>query len=267
MSPTPDAPLGRDRLADGFDRAARHYDQMVALNPGYRRHLRAAAEALLDRIDDPLPTLLDLGCGSGLSTRELLRAARKRGMTPRIIGVDASAGMLERARAKRWPQGVVFVEGRGEELAQLDLPAADGALACYLLRNVSDLDATLSGIAGALADGGSLVAEDYSVRGSQSARRRWSRVNRLVIIPLARVITGDAALYEYLHRSVDDFATPAELSQAMFRAGFATVETRTVGGWQRDILHLVRAAVPGGRDVPGRESVTSREVQRREVKG
>ena len=128
MSPTPDAPLGRDRLADGFDRAARHYDQMVALNPGYRRHLRAAAEALLDRIDDPLPTLLDLGCGSGLSTRELLRAARKRGMTPRIIGVDASAGMLERARAKRWPQGVVFVEGRGEELAQLDLPAADGAL-------------------------------------------------------------------------------------------------------------------------------------------
>ncbi|GAB2494052.1 class I SAM-dependent methyltransferase [Luteococcus sediminum] len=240
MTPT-NQPLTRDDLSGGFDEASTHYDLMVALNPGYRRHLRAAAEALLDGIDDPLPTLLDLGCGSGLSTRALLRAARRRGITPRIIGVDASAGMLARARSRRWPEGVTFVHGRGERLEDLGLPPAHGALTCYLLRNVTDLDATLVGIQAALLPDGVLVAEDYSVRGSVAARRRWGLVNRHIILPLAGIITGDRSLYEYLHGSVDDFCTMPELAEHLHRAGFHDVASRTVGGWQRDILHLVRA--------------------------
>ena len=62
--------MGAD-LAAAFDEAAPRYDLMVRLNPGYHRHLRAAARALL-----PLPPdrrgLVDLGCGSGASTRALL---------------------------------------------------------------------------------------------------------------------------------------------------------------------------------------------------
>lgn len=227
-------------LAAGFDAAAPRYDLMVALNPGYRRHLRTAAEAVVADVTDPVPTLLDLGCGSGLSTRELLRAARRRGLTPRIIGVDASAGMLARARAKRWPQGVVFVEGRGEALDELGLPAADGVLACYLLRNVPDLDATLAGIHRALRPGATLVAEEYSVRDCPAAARRWRRVDRLVIGPLAATIGGERELYRYLHRSVEDFCGIDELAGRFAAAGFGDVAARTVGGWQRDILHLVR---------------------------
>lgn len=234
--------LDREHLDGGFDRAARHYDRMVALNPGYRAHLRTAAESLLDRVMGTAPTLLDLGCGSGLSTLELVRAARRRGMRPRIIGVDASGGMLEHARARRELAEVSFLHARAEDLDRLGLPAADGVLACYLLRNVTDLDATLAGIRRALTAGAPLVAEDYSVRGSARARRRWSAVNRGVVIPLARVLTGDADLYEYLHSSVDDFCTVPELASRLHRAGFARVQTRTVGGWQRDILHLLRAS-------------------------
>lgn len=227
-------------VAEGFDRAAARYDLMVALNPGYRRHLRAAAEAVVAGVTDPVPTLLDLGCGSGLSTRELLRAARRRGLTPRIIGVDASAGMLARARRRSWPHGVVFVQGRGERLQDLDLPAADGALACYLLRNVTDLPATLAGVRGSLRTGATLVAEDYTVHDDPAAARRWRRVNRMVIEPLAAVVGGNVELYRYLHESVDDFMGIDALASLFLDAGFDDVASRTVAGWQRGILHLIR---------------------------
>ena len=235
-------------VTSGFDAAARKYDLMVALNPGYRAHLRRAAEALLDQLDAAEPVLFDLGCGSGLSTRELLEAAGRRGLRPRIIGVDASGGMLDQARARAWPDGVEFHQSRAEDLrelcAELELPLADGVLACYLLRNVGDLDGTLRAIREVSRPGAPLVAEDYSVRGSAAAARRWGLVNRRIIIPLARVIDGDAALYEYLHRTVDDFATMPELAGAMEQAGWVDIAWRTVPGWQRDILHLIRARTP-----------------------
>lgn len=238
--PQPRGPLTRDRLRAGFDAAAPRYDLMVALNPGYRRHLREAADAVAASLTDPLPTLLDFGCGSGLSTRALLDASFRRGQTPRVIGVDASGGMLERARAKRWPAGVTFVHGRGEALGELGLPDADGALACYLLRNVPDLDATLAGIRAALRPGATFVAQEYSVVGDPVAQRRWQAVSRHIIEPLARTLTGDDALYRYLHSSVDDFMSIDELAQRFLAAGFTDVESRTVTGWQHGILHLVR---------------------------
>lgn len=230
----------RSHVVEGFDLAARRYDLMVALNPGYRRHLRRAAEQVVAGANDLYPTYLDLGCGSGLSTRELLRAARRRGQVPRIIGVDASDGMLARARRRRWPEGVVFVTGRGERLDELGLPEADGILTCYLLRNVTDVPATLRGVRRLLRPGGWFVAEDYSVADDPSAARRWHLVNRMVISPLARWVGGDPQLYAYLHASVDDFPGANEVAGMLSRTGFTHVARRSVPGWQRGILHLWR---------------------------
>ncbi|NYI70594.1 ubiquinone/menaquinone biosynthesis C-methylase UbiE [Naumannella cuiyingiana] len=182
---------------------------MVGLNPGYRHHLRLAADALVAGIDEPEPTLIDLGCGTGLSTRALLDAAIARGLTPRIVGVDASPGMLARARAGDWPGGVEFVDGRAEQLGELGLPAADGVLACYLLRNVTDLPATLAAIRAALRPGSPFVAEDSSVTG---------------------------------------FASVPDLCRAMAATGFVEIAARTVPGWQHRILHVIRARSAPGLD-------------------
>src|SRR5690606_30631044 len=122
----------------------------------------------------------------------------------------------------------------------LDLPPARGVLACYLLRNVPDLPGTLSAIHASLADGAAFVAMDYSVAGSVQARRRWTWVNTLVITPLSTVVARQRELYDYLHRSVDDFGSIPDLMGRMAASGFDRLETRTVDGWQRDILHLVR---------------------------
>ena len=87
-------------VAASFDEVAPRYDLMVALNPGYHTHLRAAADVLIERLPHPEATnghhpvgLLDLGCGSGASTRAILQAAQAAGLRYYLVGVDASTGM------------------------------------------------------------------------------------------------------------------------------------------------------------------------------
>ena len=158
-------------VAAAFDEVAPSYDLMVALNPGYHAHLRAAADALVELLPRPKPAgsaplvrLLDLGCGSGASTRAVQQAAQAADVRFAIVGVDASAGMLEQAGAKRWPAGVRFEVGQAEQVAWSRESwglgnSIHGAIAAYLFRNVADRDALLAGLFDLLADG---VVQRYS---------------------------------------------------------------------------------------------------------
>lgn len=235
------------RLDEEFDRAAGRYDLLTRLNPGYHAALRRAAAALVGRLGSGPLTLWDLGCGSGLSTRALVEAT---GPSVRIVGLDASAGMLAQARDKQWPAGVGFVHATAQELArvageELDGPA-DGAFAAYLLRNVpaEERDAVVRAIAEQVRPGGWVALQDYHVQGSRRASATWSTVCRLIVTPLAVVTRGNPAIYTYLHRSVLDNDSTAELDARLRRAGLVDLEWSTAAGWQRGILHTVLARRP-----------------------
>lgn len=242
------------QLAEQFDRAAGRYDLLTRLNPGYHRALRRAADALLSRVRGPgadadAPVALwDLGCGSGLSTQALLRAAR--GGAARVVGVDASAGMLEQARAKDWPDGVSFVHAMAQDLpavaARTVHGPADGALAAYLLRNVppEQRDEVLRAVRDQLRPGGWLALQDYHVKGDPVAQAVWTVVCWAVVMPLAVLVRGNPAIYRYLWRSVVDNDSTAELQARLERAGLTDVSWSTAGGWQRGILHTVLARRP-----------------------
>ncbi len=216
---------------EAFDEVADRYDLMVGLNPGYHEHLRAAAEALVERLPRPSGTngaallrLADLGCGSGASTRALLHATQRIGARATIVGVDASAGMLEQARAKPWPAGVSFEVGLAEELAfaRESWGLGDrvpGVFAAYLFRNVAERDKVL-------------------------AAAVWSLVCWSVVVPLSWVTSRRTRLYRYLWRSVLQFDSVQAFSDRLYGAGFVDVEVRTVPGWQRGILHTFRARKP-----------------------
>lgn len=221
-------------LDDAFDRASSRYDLLTRLNPGYHRHLADAAAELARRVRGRGP-LLDLGCGSGSSTRALLAAAPD----AEITGVDASAGMLAQAAAKRWPEGVRFVRARAQDLPRaLETPVA-GAFAAYLFRNLtsSDRDAVLGQVLAALEPDGWLVVQEYSVAGRRRAGQIWTAVCWFVVIPLSALVGSSPRLYRYLWRSVRDFDSTADFMARMADAGFTDVATRTVPGWQRGILH------------------------------
>ena len=240
-------------LADAFDRAAPTYDAMVALSPGYHDQLRTAAEALVTRLPRPEPgtdslVVLDLGCGSGASTRAVLDAwAAAGGRTDAITmqGVDASEGMVGQARAKPWPRSVeLVVSDAVAHLESLPDDSVDGVLAAYLLRNVPDRERLVQEVARVLRPGGAVVIHDYSVAGSVRARAIWAAVCHGIIIPLAVVKRSDVPLHRYLYTSVRDFDSVDRICERLLAAGLVDVRHRSFSGWQRGLVHTVAGSAP-----------------------
>ncbi|MEU0222585.1 class I SAM-dependent methyltransferase [Streptomyces sp. NPDC006265] len=230
--------LLRDRdLAHAFDHASRTYDRLTGLNPGYSADLLRSARRLRLPGDGAGLHLLDLGCGTGASTRALLRAAPR----ARITAVDASAGMLGRALAKPWPDRVRFLHLSAEELTTAGEGPFDAVFAAYLFRNVSDPDAVLATVRTLLRPGGRLAVHEYSLGGSPAHRALWTAVCQGVIIP-AGTLTGDRALYRHLWHSVLDFDTVSVFTGRLTRAGFTGARALPLAGWQTGITHTFVAA-------------------------
>lgn len=101
--------------------------------------------------------VLDLACGQGLATRALAAAG-----AARVVGVDTSTGMLDRARQHETEEttatGIVsFVHDDAEHLAELDDAMFDGVTCQLGLMDIPDLDATLHAVHRVLRPGGWFV--------------------------------------------------------------------------------------------------------------
>jgi ubiquinone/menaquinone biosynthesis C-methylase UbiE len=228
-------------LAAAFDAGAAAYDKLVGANPGYHAHLRISARRMQLPGDGRGLRLLDAGCGTGASTAALLAAAPY----AEIVAVDASAGMLAEAAAKTWPSAIRFVHSPIEHIAAAGVDGPfDGIFAAYLLRNLDDPDTQLQAFRGLLRPGAPLAVHEYSVRDSPLATAVWNAVCWAVIIPAGRLRSGDAGLYRYLRRSVNDFDGVAAFRDRLRRAGFTAVASATMPGWQRNIVHTFTARAP-----------------------
>lgn len=233
--------LPRHDVPNAFDAGADAYDGLVGANPGYHRHLRLTAQRMELPDGGRGLRILDIGCGTGASTAALLRAAPH----AEIVGVDGSAGMLARARAKPWPSAVSFVHSRAEDLSAAGVPGPfDAVLAAYLIRNVTDPDGVLRDLRDLLRPDGVFAAHEYSVRDSRRATAVWNVVSTAVIIPLGRLRSGDDGLYRYLRRSVNDFDGAADFRKRLQNNGFTDVRSLTMPGWQRGIVHTFLGRAP-----------------------
>jgi ubiquinone/menaquinone biosynthesis C-methylase UbiE len=240
--------LRDEDLAAAFDHASRSYDTLVAANPGYHAHLRRSVRRLGLAGGGAGLRVLDLGCGTGASTAAL--AAVLPGAE--ITAVDASAGMLERAAAKPWRDGVTFVQAPAERLAEAGVRGPfDAVFAAYLFRNVADPDAVLSSVREALAPAGRLAVHEYTLSGRTSHRAVWTGVCRGLVLPVASAL-GDGTLYRHLWRSVVEFDTAGDFAARVRAAGFQDVRVLPLPGWQTGITHTFVARRPGAGAEAGR---------------
>ena len=101
-------------------------------------------------------TILDLGCGTGVLTRELAVPGRH------VIGVDPAAAMLAIARRQPGAERVEWVEGDSRALntPQADLVVMTGNVAQVFLDD-AELATTLGNIRAALRPGGQVILVDF----------------------------------------------------------------------------------------------------------
>ena len=116
----------------------------------------------------PGDTVVEIGCGTGLNFSLLQREI---GPTGRIIGVDLTEAMLDRAceRAKR--EGWQNVELVLSDAAEYDFPVGvNGILSTFALTLAPEYDRIIARGAAALAPGGRWVVADLKLPEGWSAR-------------------------------------------------------------------------------------------------
>jgi demethylmenaquinone methyltransferase / 2-methoxy-6-polyprenyl-1,4-benzoquinol methylase len=206
--------LPADGVRRMFDRIAPVYDAMNrVMTAGLDRRWRrlTVRETVL-----PGDRVLDACCGTG----DLAVAASAAGAA-RVVGVDFSERMLERARRKapdlEWVQADV-----------LALPFEDGsfdaAVVGFGIRNVENLERGLRELRRVLAPGGRVgILEITTPRGLLAPFYRvW--FDRVVPL-LGRLLPGGEA-YSYLPASVRRFPGPEELAELLRACGFGGVRFR-----------------------------------------
>ncbi len=201
-----------DRL---FDRTAPHYDRIdrwMSLGSGawYRR--KALARAGLE----PGMTWLDVAAGTGRVTRAGLDVLAGDG---RVLGLDASYGMLSQAR-RAVP--VPLLQGHAEHL-----PLADGAVDFlslgYALRHVSDLRATFQEFRRVLKPGGRLLILELT-RPSSPALLAGARFYLRELVPRFAWLFGGSesrTLMRYFWDTIENCVPPDDILEALAGAGLA----------------------------------------------
>ena len=135
--------------AESFDRSARAYEQLVALN-------RAGSERLVQSLpDEPFARVLDVGCGTGFATMRVV----ERGGVREVVGVDPSAAMLEVFAEHLAAHPEIAADLRAATAEQTDVPDAwaDLVLCTMALHWMPDRPAAIREMARALRPGGVLA--------------------------------------------------------------------------------------------------------------
>jgi demethylmenaquinone methyltransferase/2-methoxy-6-polyprenyl-1,4-benzoquinol methylase len=237
LLPDPARREGRD-VARMFGAIAPTYDRLnhiLSLNVDRlwrRRAVRALGAA-------PGSRILDVCTGTGDLALALLRSA-----DVRVVGVDFSLPMLERAGAKKG--GGEFRRVQGDAL---DLPlrtaVADGAMVAFGVRNFQDLDRGLKELARVLRMGGRLVILEFSTPRGRLFGSLFRCYFQRVLPRVGRWVSGVEGPYGYLPASVGLFPSDEGLRGRLEDAGFAVESQRPLTGGIATLHVAVRGPFGG----------------------
>lgn len=184
----------KQAVRDAFALAAPSYDRV---GPAF---FQTFGQRLVELADiRPGMSVLDVGCGAGAA---LLPAAEAAGPSGRVLGIDLTPGMVERAREAAHQQGLTQVEVSVADAEEPPGPPAtwDRVLAAQVLFFLPDVGGALDAYRRVLRPGGRLA---FSSWGPQ--RKEWETVYRAIfglipegaapdLMPSGRLFGADEAV-------------------------------------------------------------------------
>jgi demethylmenaquinone methyltransferase / 2-methoxy-6-polyprenyl-1,4-benzoquinol methylase len=200
-----------------FDRIAPSYDllnRVLALRTDvrWRRLLVAALELPADA------RVLDLCAG----TLDVAAEARRQRPAARVVGADFAREMLARGHGKT---GLPTLQADALALP-LRTASFDAVAMAFGVRNLESAGRGLAEVARVLRPGGCLGVLEF-FRPEQARARLLHRLYSRIFVPLVgRAVSHDPTAYRYLVESIEAFATVAEFTVLLRRAGFVAVEHR-----------------------------------------
>ncbi|AKH70464.1 malonyl-acyl carrier protein O-methyltransferase BioC [Spongiibacter sp. IMCC21906] len=189
-------------VAKSFSRAAASYDSVADLQ-------RRVADTLFTKVADSLPSMMDLGCGTGYS----LAALRQR-VTGPLIAADLAEGMLGYAKSKHVEHADYWLCGDAEDLPLAD-ESVDGIFSSLSLQWCENFSAVCQEIERVLKPGGSAYIATLGPETLRELRQAWQSVD------------------SYVH--VNQFSAREVLEQAVQQSGLS------VASWQEQ-QEIVRYA-------------------------
>jgi demethylmenaquinone methyltransferase/2-methoxy-6-polyprenyl-1,4-benzoquinol methylase len=212
------------KVREMFTRIAPRYDLLNHLLSGQmdKRWRTRTARELRPILERPDAQVLDLCCGTGDLAFSLARNGKAK-----IIGADFSHTMLARARAKAVAESNGSAPVPFFEADALRLPFAD---ACFDLvttafgfRNLANYEAGLREILRVLKPGGTAAILEFTEPAPGFIGDAYRFYCQKVLPKIGGLISGDAAAYAYLPKSVARFFHPNELAGLMQQVGYANV--------------------------------------------
>ena len=213
-----------------FDIVATRYDDFTRLF-SFGMDRRWKEELLADAVAGAPRTgavALDLACGTG----DLAFAVAGRVAGARVTGVDASAAMIDAAKARRRAQAgsaagaVAFRVGDMTRLDGVADASVDLVTAGYGFRNVPDFRAALAECARVLRPGGRLLTLDFYRPESALWRALFLGYLRVAGDLVGWLWHREPVVYGYIARSIDHFVSWREFAAALEQSGFVVERVR-----------------------------------------
>lgn len=206
-----------------FDRIAHRYDLLNRLL-SFGRDIAWRKEIARNLPSGNALRVLDLATGTA---DVLLELGRQSGRIALGVGVDPSSGMLAFGKKKLAESGVsgilVLVRGDAARLG-FQSEVFDAVTIAFGIRNVDDPVVGLREICRVLKPGGRALVLEFSLPESRIFRAIYLFYFRHVLPRIGGLISGDAAAYRYLNKTVEAFPHGEAFCRWMHEAGFEVVK-------------------------------------------
>lgn len=218
-----------------FEEIAHNYDRMNTII-SFRRDKAWRRFTMKKMNVKKGSTALDVACGTADWTIDLAKASE----TGEIIGLDFSQNMIEQGKKKieklNLQEQVKLVNGNA-----MDLPYADNTFDFvtigFALRNVPDIEKTLSEMARVAKPGGMIVSLEASKPTWKPFRKLYFFYFYKILPWLGKLFADSYEQYSWLPESLTNFPEQQELARMFEKAGLENVKVYPLN-WGVAALHI-----------------------------